>query len=1150
MIKTAPKLSIFAVFAILAVTAFIPVIASEYTPENPDKPYPEEVLSTEAEYDLNQVIYTNVDEPGVIKADLLDEHIPSDDPITSDVLEGNSPDRVVGLNKRDELRNRMYELQNDPNVLSYQPSYVYRSDLWTTDGTKDTPNDFNASNHWYYEKSRLRELWNDQDCAGAGATCGGDDAVTVAVIDTGLAFEDHTSAWIDEGAPFEYAKIPDMFPGVKLYMNEAELNGVEEVDDDGYDPFKTTHAVIDDINGFDSANFIKCEYHNQCSTIEQRAETGHPNDDGGHGTFVSSMIASLVDNNSGSVGAAHNITLMPIKANFQAINGFGTLELYTAIFYATDKGADVINMSLSGCSTDGLLKAAIDYAVDAGVVVVASSGNYTGDCPINQVNYPAGYSNVIAVGAYNSNNTRSSYSHYGSALDLVGYVGDGATGQSVYQISYSCFGQSGNSGCYEDPNGDSIRSLSPTRYTTFANKNALGTSFAAPQVAAWAALIKSHQPTLNNTEIIQYMYVHAIDVGANGWDNQSGWGAVDYSTGFNDAPTIIITEPNTSQETADVTFNVTWTDDDDDDDAVINLYTDTNSSGEDGLLIGTCQNISEDNEADSCTADVRHLPADEYYVYGCIDDGYNSPVCDYSTGTLDVSHTPATQSGKVSVNHEWKTVTFDTPFSAAPVVVANVVTNYGSDMVYTNIKNITETGFDIQLQENTAQNKYNGLHTYEVVNWYASISSSANETVGVFGLNSASTISEWETIEFSSSFGSVPKVFANVQTENGSHMVYVDIRNVTTDTFQARLTEPPGWDGEHVQEFVGYVVFEDLPSTTQEGTASVDSNWQTITFPTPYSEPPVVISEINTEAGTDQALVEVKDVTITNFRARIEEDPRFDNGTHKFETISWMSIQHTHPISFSMNEAVDSSWTEFAFDEVLASVPNVFTDILSENGPDIVEVDLREITLAGMEIRLEEDVLAGWNGSHKDETVNLRAQVSGTNDGIEVGRTTIDSDWEQISYAGSYTNPIFFAEIQTENGGDTSMVDIRREGTDFYLRVEEDPSAGWNDIHKNETVSWMIMETPSEGCYGTSSLQETGNFVFYDINFADDNTGGDCTFSGTPFLIADINSESGSHTVQVDIKSLTTFDFDLRLEEEITNDRIHKLEDIVWYAWE
>lgn len=492
-----------------------------------------QMLSDDYEYDLTKAIILKKgsNKPEVV---VIEDLVQEEGFISSNVLKDKKEKSSVNSKRKEKLESKLKELLEQKDVEHVQPNYIYNTTAWTRASNLDSPDDFDLTpsastgDQWYYEKSNLRALWNAQDCFNGGVGCGGSSDVVVAVIDTGLAFEEYTSVWPDIGStPFDFAPATDMFSGgsINLWSNSGEIgeDKEEDFDDDG-------NGYIDDAHGVNTENFIYCKY-SYCSTA-QSGETGHPNDDGGHGTYVTGLIASLVDNSSGSVSPAHNVQIMPIKANFYKSPSFGSLELVEAIDYARKNGADIINLSLAGSAPDTLLEDAINEAYDAGLVIIASSGNSAGS-----VQYPAKYPNVIAVGAVNANNSRSYYSSYGSELDVVAYVGEGSSqGTATYQQSYTCFTSATD--CYE--------STDINRFNQFSSQYARGTSFAAPQVAAAAAIILGNNFGMRSDQIRLALLSSVNDIGPVGFDNNTGHGVIDYkkandfSTGTEDVENLTV----------------------------------------------------------------------------------------------------------------------------------------------------------------------------------------------------------------------------------------------------------------------------------------------------------------------------------------------------------------------------------------------------------------------------------------------------------------------------------------------------------------------------------------------------------------------------------------------------------------------------------
>jgi len=151
----------------------------------------------------------------------------------------------------------------------------------------------------------------------------------------------------------------------------------------------------------------------------------HANDDNFHGTHVASVIAEATDNGEGVAGLAFECALMPVKVLDERGDGsfFGVAEGVDHAVSFSSGGAHpvkVINLSLGSNTESQTLTRAINRAHDAGIVVVASAGNDDH----SPVTYPASLPNVIAVGAVDARKQRAPYSNYGPALDVMAPGGD------------------------------------------------------------------------------------------------------------------------------------------------------------------------------------------------------------------------------------------------------------------------------------------------------------------------------------------------------------------------------------------------------------------------------------------------------------------------------------------------------------------------------------------------------------------------------------------------------------------------------------------------------------------------------------------------------------------------------------------------------
>jgi len=208
------------------------------------------------------------------------------------------------------------------------------------------PNDPLYKKQWHMRQIGMPEAWKLADGNG----------ITVAVLDTGVAYEDYENFKLLE-----------------------DLKGIEFVD--GWD-------------------FV--------------GNDAHANDDHAHGSHVTGTIAQVTNNGIGVAGVARNVKIMPLKV--LSGSGSGSVAgIADAIRYAADKGAKVMNMSLGGAFPSRVLKKAVEYAHAKGVTVICAAGNESR----NKVGYPAAYPGAVAVSATQTDEDITFYSNTGKDIDIA-----------------------------------------------------------------------------------------------------------------------------------------------------------------------------------------------------------------------------------------------------------------------------------------------------------------------------------------------------------------------------------------------------------------------------------------------------------------------------------------------------------------------------------------------------------------------------------------------------------------------------------------------------------------------------------------------------------------------------------------------------------
>ena len=213
-----------------------------------------------------------------------------------------------------------------------------------------------------------------------------------------------------------------------------------------------------------------------------------------HGTNVASVIAAQC-NDIGTVGIAHKATIVPLKVVNDEAPGSIPLEyILPAIYGAVDDfDCDVINMSFGFKTSPLALKEAVDYAESKGCIMVAAAGNDGTDYNY-PYRYPASYDNVVSVANAEVNGDTYSIrtsSQKNDKLDIT------APGTDIYMADNN------ENGVYRGS----------------------GTSFSCPVVSAAAALVKSVDPQMNQSDFMYYLKETADSSYLTEQSDSNSWGA-------------------------------------------------------------------------------------------------------------------------------------------------------------------------------------------------------------------------------------------------------------------------------------------------------------------------------------------------------------------------------------------------------------------------------------------------------------------------------------------------------------------------------------------------------------------------------------------------------------------------------------------------
>ena len=320
---------------------------------------------------------------------------------------------------RVEAESLMREIAADPNVEYVEVDKLNKPYL--------TPNDTRYSEQWGYSGTygiKANQAWDVTNGAGS----------VVAVLDTGITSHSDLSA--------------NVLPGYDFIIDTTVSNDGNGRDSDPSDPGDWVSA-------------------NQCGGSHAAQPSSW------HGTHVAGTIAAVTNNAKGVAGVAYGAKIVPVRV-LGTCGGYDS-DIADAIIWASGgtvsgvpanaNPAEVINLSLGGSGACGTTtQTAINGAVSRGTTLVIAAGN--DNTNVSNAS-PANCNNVIAVASITSTGARSSFSNYGSLIDIA------APGSNILSTL--------NSG-----------STTPGA-ETYASYN--GTSMATPHVAGVVALLQAAATT-------------------------------------------------------------------------------------------------------------------------------------------------------------------------------------------------------------------------------------------------------------------------------------------------------------------------------------------------------------------------------------------------------------------------------------------------------------------------------------------------------------------------------------------------------------------------------------------------------------------------------------------------------------------------------
>ncbi|RKZ12191.1 hypothetical protein DRQ50_12345, partial [bacterium] len=310
------------------------------------------------------------------------------------------------------------------------------------------PDDPNLGSQWHLRN--MNPGGGDVRAVGGWNQMLGDSTIVVAIIDSGVHWN-HP----DLGGTH-----PDRVNGA-IWTIWTEYYGTPGVDDDG-------NGRIDDIRGWDFVNAPQSQgYPDEDMTIADN----DPSDYESHGTACAGCVAAITNNGIGVAGVAPGCKIMALRAGYLPAGESGGVVrmdwVSQAMIYAAGKGASIINGSWGSSS---FLNFALSTCQDADILVVTASGNDDSDDASGS--WLSTQPGVVSVAATGPNDGKASFSNYGNWIEVS------APGVSITTTWYDV----------------------GTDASIYMSVN--GTSFASPNTAGVAAMIRSANPSFTYTQVI------------------------------------------------------------------------------------------------------------------------------------------------------------------------------------------------------------------------------------------------------------------------------------------------------------------------------------------------------------------------------------------------------------------------------------------------------------------------------------------------------------------------------------------------------------------------------------------------------------------------------------------------------------------------
>jgi uncharacterized protein (DUF1800 family) len=446
-----------------------------------------------------------------------------------------------------------------------------------------------------------------------------------------------------------------------------------------------------------------------------------------------------------------------------------------------------------------------------------------------------------------------------------------------------------------------------------------------------------------------------------------------------------------------------------------------------------------------------------------------------------------------------------TGFTSTPVVLTQVhsYNNWtsfdGVQAIKTRINNVTNTGFQVQLETEeaaAAQTLFSeGVSYIAVSQGTGYLDGKVLSAVRT----SAATTHTLATVTFPAARTN-PIFVAQTQTINDTDPGELRMASLTTASVQVHFQEETSVNADvtHAAEAVGYLAIGDMAGEVAAKlevgevlvTQSNATTWTTVNLAKTYTAAVVVMGPLSYTNSTSLT-VRVRNVTSTSFEFQVD---RWDHHTAAHNALEMLSYIVMESGSYAIGGVRWQAGRSTAVTQTPATqslsgfpaAPVVFAQVATTNDPQAVQARVSAVTQTSFAVELNESEID--TTPHASEAVHWIAMMQGTSNffstamRIQAGTgTNQDSSFRVRTFSRMHADPYLFASLQTKNDVDPATLRWRYLFADkVELVAQEDahpaqPGEGTvNNTHSAETVAFLVVQgAPDRDGDGAPDAWET-----------------------------------------------------------------------------